>query len=243
MDRHEFHGLGCSNASGFDSMVSMRDAETRADSGQTASGDSSEEGEITKAQPSETGFVNELINPKFSELGYIQIYTGDGKGKTTASLGLTFRALGRGWNVLVILFTKGGNDYGELFSARQLSPQISRQLTIVQAGLNRIVFTHNMKEEDAIEISNGWEIAKRAVRSGKYQMIVMDEANIAIDLGLIPVEEMKELLINKPPELEIVLTGRRAHPEIIELAHLVSEIRPIKHYWDIGVKARKGIEY
>lgn len=196
-----------------------------------------------QAEPSETGFVNELINPKFSELGYIQVYTGDGKGKTTASLGLTFRALGRGWNVLVILFTKGGNDYGELFSARQLSPQISRQLTIVQAGLNRIVFTHNMKEEDAVEISNGWEIAKRAVHSGKYQLIVMDEANIAVDLGLIPLEEMKDLLINKPPSLEIVLTGRRAHPEVIELAHLVSEIRPIKHYWDIGVKARKGIEY
>ena len=115
--------------------------------------------------------------------------------------------------------------------------------TIVQAGLDRIIFTHNMKEEDAIEIRNGWEIAKRAVFSGKYQLIVMDEANIAIDLGLIPLEEMKELLANKPPELEIVLTGRRAHPEIIEMAHLVSEIRPIKHYWDIGVKARRGIEY
>lgn len=196
-----------------------------------------------KAEPSETGIAGDLVNPKFSELGYIQVYTGDGKGKTTASLGLTFRALGRGWNVLVILFTKGGNDYGELYSARQLSPQISRQLTIVQAGLNRIVFTHNMKEEDAIEIQNGWEIAKRAVQSGKYQMIVMDEANIAIDLGLIPLEEMKDLLANKPQGLEIVLTGRRAHPEIIEMAHLVSEIRPIKHYWDIGVKARKGIEY
>ncbi|MCE3236870.1 MAG: cob(I)alamin adenosyltransferase [Vampirovibrio sp.] len=225
-------------------MVDMKDNERAADvSSQTDCPSSAGEGSMKMAEPSETGFVNELINPKFSELGYIQVYTGDGKGKTTASLGLTFRALGRGWNVLVILFTKGGNDYGELFSARQLSPQISRQLTIVQAGLNRIVFTHNMKEEDAIEISNGWEIAKRAVRSGKYQMIVMDEANIAIDLGLIPLEEMKDLLINKPPELEVVLTGRRAHPEIIELAHLVSEIRPIKHYWDIGVKARKGIEY
>lgn len=194
-------------------------------------------------QPSQTGVVNELVNPKFSEIGYIQVYTGDGKGKTTASLGLTFRALGRGWNVLLVLFTKGGNDYGELFSARQLSPKISEQLTIVQAGLDRIVFTHNMKPEDAIEVRNGWEIVKKAAFSGKYQMIVMDEANIALDLGLIPLEEMKDLLRNKPPELELVLTGRRAHPDIIELAHLVSEIRPIKHYWDIGVKARKGIEY
>jgi cob(I)alamin adenosyltransferase len=224
-------------------MEGMNQADTNMAAGGSPEAESGAGGEANSPEPSETGFVNELVNPKFSELGYIQVYTGDGKGKTTASLGLTFRALGRGWNVLVILFTKGGNDYGELYSARQLSPQIARQLTIVQAGLNRIVFTHNMKEEDAIEISNGWQIAKRAVFSGKYQMIVMDEANIAIDLGLIPVEEMKELLANKPRELEIVLTGRRAHPEIIEMAHLVSEIRPIKHYWDIGVKARKGIEY
>lgn len=197
----------------------------------------------TPEQSSESQGESNLINPKFSERGYIQVYTGDGKGKTTASLGLTFRALGRGWNVLVILFTKGGDDYGEIFSARQLNPQIGRQLTIVQAGLNRIVFSHNMKPEDAVEIANGWEIAKRAAKSGKYQMIVMDEANIAIDLGLIPLEEMKEMLRTKPDDLEIVLTGRRAHPEIIEMAHLVSEIQPIKHYWDIGVKARKGIEY
>lgn len=192
---------------------------------------------------SSTWTVADLVNPRFSQRGYIQVYTGDGKGKTTASLGLTFRALGRGWNVLLVLFTKGGDDYGELYAARQLSPQISKQLTIVQAGLDRIVFTHNMKPEDAVEVANGWEIVKRAAFSGQYQMIVMDEANIAIDLGLIPLEEMKELLRNKPPELELVLTGRRAHPDIIELAHLVSEIRPIKHYWDIGVKARKGIEY
>ena len=187
--------------------------------------------------------MTSLVNPSFAERGYIQVYTGDGKGKTTASLGLTFRALGRGWNVLLILFTKGGDDYGELYSARQLGPQISKQLTIVQAGLDRIVFTHNMKEGDAIEITNGWEIAKRAAFSGKYQLIVMDEANIAIDLGLIPLEEMKDLLKNKPAALEVVLTGRRAHPEIVEMAHLVTEMRPIKHYWDIGVTARKGIEY
>lgn len=191
------------------------------------------------SQPSD----QELVNPMFNKHGYIQVYTGDGKGKTTASLGLTFRALGRGWNVLIILFTKGGDDYGELFSVRHFNPDMAKRLTIIQAGLNRIVFTHNIKEEDFIEISNGWEIAKKAIASGKYQLIVMDEANIAIDLGMIPLEEMKDVLRNKPEDLEIVLTGRRAHPDIIELAHLVSEIKPIKHYWDIGVKARPGIEY
>lgn len=182
-----------------------------------------------EAAPVETGCQSPPSNPKFSQAGYIQIYTGEGKGKTTAALGLAFRALGLGWNVLIVLFAKGGHDYSELLSARQLSPKISKNLTIVQAGCNRTVFAHNMKEEDAIEISNGWEIAKRAALSGKYQMLILDEANVAIDLGLIPLAEMRWLLANKPPELEIVLTGRRAHPDIVEMAHLVSEIRLVKH--------------
>jgi len=186
---------------------------------------------------------SELVNPSFAQRGYIQVYTGDGKGKTTASLGLTMRALGRGWNVLIVLFTKGGDNYGELYSFRSLSPDLMKHLTIVQAGLNRIVYANNMTESDQLEITNGWEVAKKAVQSGKYQLIVLDEANIAIELGLIDLEDMKNFLKNKSPELEIVLTGRHAHPEIIEMAHLVSEIRPIKHYWDIGVAARKGIEY
>lgn len=185
----------------------------------------------------------ELINPSFAQRGYIQVYTGDGKGKTTASLGLTMRALGRGWNVLIVLFTKGGDHYGELYSFRELSPKLMNNLTIVQAGLNRIVYADNMTEADQLEITNGWEIAKKGAQSGKYQLIVLDEANIAIELGMIELEDMKTFLANKLPETEIVLTGRHAHPEIIELAHLVSEIRPIKHYWDIGVAARKGIEY
>lgn len=186
---------------------------------------------------------DELVNPSFAQRGYIQVYTGDGKGKTTASLGLTMRALGRGWNVLIVLFTKGGDNYGELYSFRSLSPDLMKHLTIVQAGLNRIVYANNMTESDQLEITNGWEVAKKAAQSGKYQLIVLDEANIAIELGLIELEDMKEFLKNKPPEMEIVLTGRHAHPEIIEMAHLVSEIKPVKHYWDVGVPARKGIEY
>lgn len=186
---------------------------------------------------------NELINPSFAERGYIQVYTGDGKGKTTASLGLTMRALGRGWNVLIVLFAKGGNGYGELFSFRELNPKIKNHLTIFQAGLDRIVYADNLTEDDKQVVKKGWETAKEAAKSGKYQLIILDEANIAIELGLIDLEEMKDFLKNKPSQLEIVLTGRHAHQDIIELAHLVSEIRPIKHYWDIGVPARKGIEF
>ncbi len=186
---------------------------------------------------------NELYNPRFDKIGYIQVYTGDGKGKTTASLGLTMRALGRGWKVLIIMFAKGGDHYGELYSFRELSPGIKELLTIEQAGLDRIVYAENVSEEDKKAVKRGWEIAKNAAQSGEYDLIVLDEANIAIELGLVEIEDMINFLKNKPRYLEVVLTGRNASPEIIELAHLVSEIRPRKHYWNIGVKARKGIEY
>lgn len=186
---------------------------------------------------------NNLINPNWEKHGYIQVYTGNGKGKTTASLGLAMRALGRSWKVLIIMFTKGGDDYGELNSFRNLSAEIKNNLTIVQAGLDRIVYAENKNDSDAEEIQKGWQLAKRAILNDEYNLIILDEANIAIDLGLIDVDEMTEVLKNKPDDMEIVLTGRNAKKKIIELAHLVSEIKPVKHYWDTGITARKGIEY
>lgn len=184
-----------------------------------------------------------LINPNWAKHGYIQVYTGDGKGKTTASLGLAMRALGRSWKVLIIMFTKGGDDYGELNSFRNLSPEISKNLTIIQAGLDRIVYSDNKTEADAAEIKKGWQIAKNAINNDDYNLIILDEANIAIDLGFIDVDEVVEVLKNKPDDMEIVLTGRNAHQKIIDIAHLVSNINPVKHYWDTGIVARKGIEY
>ena len=186
---------------------------------------------------------NNLFNPEFAEHGYIQVYTGNGKGKTTASLGLAMRALGRNWKVLIVMFTKGGNDYGELNSFRELSPKISDNLKIIQAGLDRIVYINNETEEDIKLIKQGWEYAKKAIQNDEYQLIILDEANIAIDLGILDVDEVLEVLKNKPEEMEIVLTGRNAHPKVIEIAHLVSEIKPIKHYWNTGIAARKAIEY
>ena len=186
---------------------------------------------------------NNLINPNWGKHGYIQVYTGNGKGKTTASLGLAMRALGRCWKVLIIMFTKGGDNYGELYSFRNLSPEIAENLTIIQAGLDRIVYADNKSEEDAKAIQKGWEFAKKAIKNDEYNLIILDEANIAIDLGFIDLNEMVEVLKNKPEDMEIVLTGRNAKEEIIDIAHLVSEIQPRKHYWDTGVEARKGIEY
>ena len=186
---------------------------------------------------------NNLINPNWAKHGYIQVYTGDGKGKTTASLGLAMRALGRCWKVLIIMFTKGGDNYGELNSFRNLSPEIAQNLTIVQAGLDRIVYSDNKTEHDFKEIKKGWELAKKAILNDEYNLIILDEANIARDLGLIDIKEVLDVLKNKPEDMEIVLTGRNAKQEIIDIAHLVSEIKPVKHYWDTGIAARKGIEY
>ena len=186
---------------------------------------------------------NDLINPNWAKHGYIQVYTGNGKGKTTASLGLAMRALGRCWKVLIIMFTKGGDDYGELISFRNLSPEITKNLTIIQAGLDRIVYSNNKNQNDEEEIKKGWELAKKAIENDEYNLIILDEANIAIDLGFIDVDEVVEVLKNKPEEMEIVLTGRNANQKIIDIAHLVSEIKPVKHYWDTGIAARKGIEY
>lgn len=184
-----------------------------------------------------------LINPNWDQHGYIQVYTGDGKGKTTASLGLAMRALGRDWKVLIVMFTKGGNDYGELNSFRQLSDKIADNLTIVQAGLDRVIYKSNENEQDHKKIKKGWNLVKKAVKNDEYQLIIMDEANIAIDMGILDVDEVIKVLKSKPDEMEIVLTGRNAHPKIIEIAHLVSRIEPVKHYWDKGIHARKGIEY
>lgn len=185
----------------------------------------------------------DLINPQWEQHGYIQIYTGNGKGKTTASLGLAMRALGRGWKVLLIMFTKGGSNYGELTSFRNLSTEIQDKLTIEQAGLDRIIYAKNKNSDDELEIKKGWELAKKAIQNDEYQLIILDEINIAIDLKILEVDEVVEVLQNKPKDMEIVLTGRNAHKKVKEIAHLVSEIKPVKHYWDIGVFARKGIEY
>lgn len=187
--------------------------------------------------------MTELINPIWDEHGYIQVYTGDGKGKTTASLGLAMRALGRNWKVLIIMFTKGGQNYGELNSFRNLSGQIQENLTIMQAGLDRIVYFSNMTEDDKKVIHAGWDVAKRAIQNDEYKLVILDEINIAIDLGIVDVDEVVEVLQTKPDNMEIVLTGRNANEKIIEVAHLVSKIEPVKHYWDIGVSARQGIEY
>ena len=140
--------------------------------------------------------INELVNPIWDDHGYIQVYTGDGKGKTTASLGLAMRALGRNWKVLLIMFTKGGNDYGELNSFRKLSGQIHENMTIMQAGLSRIVYSSNITDEDKKAIGSGWEVAKRAIENDEYNLITYSESKEIVNLLLSNVSANKPILSN-----------------------------------------------
>jgi cob(I)alamin adenosyltransferase len=170
--------------------------------------------------------------------GYVQVYTGDGKGKTTASLGIAVRAAGHGLKVKVLQFMKGWIDYGELEGVRMLAPHVE----IVQAGRDTFVNRKNPDPEDVRLARQGWELAKEIIAERKADILILDELNCAMDFGLIPVGEVLEALKGKPDGMELILTGRGAPQEIVEAADLVTEMREIKHYYKAGVDARVGIE-
>ncbi len=172
------------------------------------------------------------------EKGLVQIYTGNGKGKTTASLGLAFRAAGHDFRVYVMQFMKGQTIYGELEAARR----VGTNLTIEQVGREAFV-SRQPTAEDRRLATEALARARQLTSSGDYDLVVLDELNCAVDYGLIPVAEVKELICAKAPHTELVLTGRNAHPELIELADLVTEMREIKHYYPSGQQARQGIEF
>ena len=170
--------------------------------------------------------------------GYVQVYTGNGKGKTTASLGLAVRAAGHGLKTVIIQFMKGWIDYGELAGVRMLAPHVE----IHQAGRDTFVNRKNPDPEDIRLALEGWKLAKETIEGGKADIVVLDEINCAMDFGLLPVGEVLEAIKAKPDGMELVLTGRGAPPEIIEAADLVTEMREIRHYYAKGVDARVGVE-
>jgi len=171
------------------------------------------------------------------ERGCIQVYTGNGKGKTTASLGLALRAVGRGLKVCVFQFIKGGGPYGEHLVAEKLAPLF----TIIQSGRPGWVNTKDITEDRKVAQA-ALERAKGILASGEYDLVVLDEINGAVGFGLVDVEQVLELMSLKPEATELVLTGRNAHEKVIEAADLVTEMREIKHYYKAGVPARTGIE-
>lgn len=168
--------------------------------------------------------------------GYVHVYTGDGKGKTTAAFGLALRAIGAGYRVFVGQFTKG-MDYSELHAV----PLLGDRLCLEQFG--RGCFIRNEPtEEDRRLARAGLARMTEVLHSGDYRVVILDEANIAIHYGLFTVEELLDALRQRAPEVEAIVTGRRAHPTLIEYADLVTEMREIKHYYTQGVQARRGIE-
>jgi cob(I)alamin adenosyltransferase len=172
------------------------------------------------------------------EKGLIQVYTGNGKGKTSAAFGLALRAAGRGLKVYIIQFIKGGFDYGELYVVEKIP-----NVTLKAFGRGKFITEKPPKKEDIKLAEQALQLAKEVVRSGEYNIVVLDEINVALDLELIGLEEVLELIKSKPTHVELVLTGRNASDKIIEAANLVSEVREIKHPFKEGYKSRKGIEY
>ncbi len=171
------------------------------------------------------------------ELGLVQIYTGNGKGKTTAALGLSLRASGRGLNVLFLQFMKPDAGYGEQLACAKMD-----NITMVPMGLDHFV-SKNPKQEDIEAAHEALSKAEGLISSGKYDIAVLDEAMNAVRLGLITSKELIDSLERRPKHVEIVLTGRGMTPELEEYADLITEMKLVKHPMDKGIDARKGIEY
>ncbi len=172
--------------------------------------------------------------------GLIIIFTGKGKGKTTAAMGQALRAVGQGLKVLMLQFVKGTWDYGELESIKRLEPDFEIQ----PLGKGFIRSNSKLDENEAQEnVNQSWKQARNEILSDKYDMIILDEINYVISYGLLPVEEVLALFEEKPDRLHLILTGRDAHQSIVERADLVTEMNKIKHQYSKGIKAQKGIEF
>ncbi len=173
---------------------------------------------------------------KKDSLGLIQIYTGRGKGKTTASLGLAMRAAGHNFKVAIIHFMKIWN-YGEVKSLKKLGIDLFRY------GTTELIDPKNPSPIDFEEANKAIEKAEELIEKDAYDILVLDEINVAVDFNLIPLKRVVDLLDKKPDDLELVLTGRNCPKELIEKADLVSVIEEIKHPFHNGIEARKGIEF
>ncbi|MCK4588852.1 MAG: cob(I)yrinic acid a,c-diamide adenosyltransferase [Nanoarchaeota archaeon] len=201
--------------------------------------------------------------------GLVHIYTGKGKGKTTASIGLALRAVGQGFKVFIIQFMKGGAYTGEYISAKNFLPNIEimqfgkpcikeikqTKLKGFEEGYEyfdyvrddiycsdcRYCFLNDEKQKEFVE--SAWKKSLETVHSGDYGMVILDEINNALSHKLLEVDRVLSLIKNKPPHVELILTGRDAPKEICKIADLITEMKLIRHYYDKGISARRGIEY
>ena len=170
--------------------------------------------------------------------GMIQVYTGEGKGKTTCALGLALRAVGQGFRVYMVQFLKSDGT-GEMEASRRLAPDFIME-SFGAPGFPRL---RDPDPQTRQTVEQAFARAREVILAGEHDVVILDEVNLVLAYGLVPLAEMLEVLRRRPPYVEVVLTGRGAPPELVELADLVTEMRPLKHYFEAGVRARRGIEW
>ena len=171
--------------------------------------------------------------------GLVLVYTGNGKGKTTASLGLAVRAIGHGEKVYMIQFMKGNEKYGEVQAVRKYLPN----MTLVQKGLDAFVRKGTPSTEDLSIAKEGLELARDIISKGEHDLVILDEINVAQDYGILSEQDVLDLILLRPESVTLVLTGRYASEKILNEADMVSEVKEVKHHYKKGVVAQKGIEY
>ena len=178
---------------------------------------------------------------KMRKDGLVIVYTGSGKGKTTAALGMALRALGYSYKICMIQFIKGSWHYGEMTSSKRLEPEF--ELIAVGKGFVGILDDKSPRKEHKRIAQEALRLSKEKIESKKYDIIILDEINYAVNLGLVKLEEVLDIIKIKPSKLNLVLTGNYAKKEIIDIADLVTEMREIKHPFKSGLKAKKGIDF
>jgi cob(I)alamin adenosyltransferase len=186
-----------------------------------------------------TGSMTE--EEKQKKRGLLIVYTGNGKGKTTAALGMCVRAVGYDWKVCIVQFVKGSWKYGELKGIKRLEPNV--EIMTVGEGFVGIVDDTKDFEEHLAAAKEGLKTAKGIIESGKFNIVILDELNVAHQLGLVSTEDIEELIEAKPPDEHLVITGRDAPKWLMEKADLVTEMKEIKHPFQQGILAQKGVDW
>jgi len=176
--------------------------------------------------------------PKTSTKGLVEVFTGNGKGKTSAALGTALRASGHGLCIYIVYFMKGNFPYGEQRILSQLP-----NVTFAKFGFESFVDPANVKQEEKEEAQKALEAARKAMLSLEYDIVVLDEVNVAVSWNLVDIGEVIKLIDDKPEKVELILTGRYADPRLIELADLVTDMVKVKHPYDKGILSREGIDY
>jgi len=176
-----------------------------------------------------------------SQKGLVIVYTGGGKGKTSAALGLVLRAVGYNHKVCMIQFVKGTWHYGELDSAKRVAPEF--ELITAGKGFVGILDDKSPREDHVKAANDTLKISKEKIMSGNFDVVILDEINYALQLKLLNLDDVIDLIKSKPSELDLVLTGNHAAKEVIEIADLVTEMKEIKHPFKSGIKAKKGIDF